>query len=80
MATTREANWKDPKSGRLICPLCGVRRVHFVHDAAPISEGKCCNRCYTEHVVPASAAISRNPGNVENWLYTPGRSKKKQRS
>ena len=34
------------------CSICGGAIVGFGNDAQPISDGRCCDRCHAERVVP----------------------------
>jgi hypothetical protein len=35
------------------CSICGGPIVGDGHDAEPINDGRCCDRCFWETVVPA---------------------------
>ena len=37
------------------CSICGGAIVGFGNDAQPINDGRCCDQCYTRHVVPERA-------------------------
>jgi hypothetical protein len=38
-----------------VCSICGGAIVGFDNDAQPINEGRCCDRCHSERVIPERA-------------------------
>jgi len=37
------------------CSICGWAYVGHGNDAQPINDGRCCDQCYTRHVIPERA-------------------------
>ena len=37
------------------CSICNGAIVGFGNDAQPINDGRCCDRCHAEHVIPERA-------------------------
>jgi hypothetical protein len=41
-----------------VCSVCGGAIVGFGNDAQPIKDGRCCDRCHAERVIPERAAMT----------------------
>jgi hypothetical protein len=35
-----------------VCSICGLAIVGFGNSAQPVNDGRCCDRCNLEHVLP----------------------------
>jgi hypothetical protein len=46
-----------------VCSICNGAIVGFGNHAQPINDGRCCDRCHVEHVIPERARrmLERDP-------------------
>ena len=47
-----------------ICSICGCGYTGWGNNAWPVNDGRCCNQCNSEYVIPAR--LNRMYGNKEN--------------
>lgn len=43
--------------GKQICSICGKEYVGYGNNAYPINDGRCCDNCNKEVVIPARIAL-----------------------
>jgi hypothetical protein len=43
-----------------VCPICGGATVGFGNDAWPVNDGRCCDQCNAERVIPALRLLERD--------------------
>lgn len=54
------------------CPVCGKKYTGYGNNAWPVYDGRCCDACNMNYVIPARICGIKNP---EEWNEIPGSTK-----
>ena len=48
-----------------VCSICGGAIVGFGNSAQPINDGRCCDQCNADHVIPAQRVAAEKKAKRE---------------
>lgn len=49
-----------------VCSICGKTYYEFPNNAAPVTDGNCCDECNMNYVIPARIKLSEETEDANN--------------